>query len=75
MENWKEPSLALKMETKKTASTAAGDPKGMPELLLIISALLPSGRRGRKRDTKLTNIPFISHQPDYHAERRDSSFS
>lgn len=47
----------------------------MSELLLIISALLPSRRWGRKRDTKLTNIPFISHQPDHHAERRDSVFS
>lgn len=47
----------------------------MSELLLIISVLLPSRRWGRKRDTKLTNIPFISHQPDYHAERRDSVFS
>lgn len=35
---------SFKNGNQKAANSAAGDPKGMPELLLIISALLPSRR-------------------------------
>lgn len=72
-----ETKSSFKNGKQKTvpASIAAGNPKDMSELLLIISVLHPNRRQGRKRDTKLTNTPFISHQPDYHAERHDSVFS
>lgn len=62
-QNWKKSSPALKngkQKTKVPASIAAGNPKGKSELLLIISALLPSRRWGRKRDTKLTNTFYFT---------------
>lgn len=56
MENWQEPSPAWKMETKNQspASIAAGNPKGMCELLLIISALLPSREEAWHKTDKHT---------------------
>lgn len=56
MENWQEPSPAWKMETKNQspASTAAGNSKGMSELLLITSALLPSREKAWHKTAKHT---------------------